>query len=286
MNTPMSSSSVSELIAAVNDRLTPTDRRIAQAVLDDPTLLAFGTVSDLAERVGTSRPSIVRFATKLGFSGYTNLQEHVRAGMSVELSRPSERIRFDESLEPVEHESMEHDALRAGLESVFEGLRDGVLERIAARIVDASDVWIVSGETSRAGAYALQSGLTMIRQNVRLVDDHSMGRDLAEAGDGDVAVLLDFHRYRRGAIVAAEAVAARGVAIVAITDGPLSPLAALADDACFVDVPGIGPFDSSVPAVAAAELVVSQVARTLHDSAADRIDRTEAMWESTDTFVA
>ncbi len=64
-----------DLIAAVSSDLTPTQRRIADAVLAEPTLLAFGTVSDLADRVGTSRPSIVRFATKLGFEGYTDLQQ-------------------------------------------------------------------------------------------------------------------------------------------------------------------------------------------------------------------
>ena len=67
-----------DLIAAVSSDLTPTQRRIAEAALAEPTLLAFGTVSDLAGRVGTSRPSIVRFATKLGFEGYTDLQQHVR----------------------------------------------------------------------------------------------------------------------------------------------------------------------------------------------------------------
>ena len=62
-------------MAAVSSDLTPTERRIAEAVLAEPTLLAFGTVSDLAGRVGTSRPTIVRFANKLGFEGYTQLQQ-------------------------------------------------------------------------------------------------------------------------------------------------------------------------------------------------------------------
>ena len=85
-----------DLIAAVSSELTPTQRRIAEAALAEPTLLAFGTVSDLADRVATSRPSIVRFATKLGFEGYTELQQHVRSDLSRRLSRPSERIRSDD----------------------------------------------------------------------------------------------------------------------------------------------------------------------------------------------
>ena len=60
-------SSTTDLIAAAGSALTPAERRIAEAVLAEPTLLAFGTVSDLASHVGTSRPTIVRFANALGF---------------------------------------------------------------------------------------------------------------------------------------------------------------------------------------------------------------------------
>jgi DNA-binding MurR/RpiR family transcriptional regulator len=96
MNIQAPEASTLDLIAAVSSELTPTERRIAEAVLAEPTLLAFGTVSDLADCVGTSRPSIVRFANKLGFQGYTPLQEHVRSDLSQQLSRPSERIRRDD----------------------------------------------------------------------------------------------------------------------------------------------------------------------------------------------
>jgi DNA-binding MurR/RpiR family transcriptional regulator len=34
-------------IAAINERLTPTQRRIAEAVLEDQSLLTFGNVSEL-----------------------------------------------------------------------------------------------------------------------------------------------------------------------------------------------------------------------------------------------
>ena len=52
-----------------------------------------------------------------------------------------------------------------------------------------------------------------------------------------------------------------------------------------VEVPAIGPFDSSVPVVAIAELLVSQVARDLHEQATARIDRIEALWEASEVFL-
>jgi DNA-binding MurR/RpiR family transcriptional regulator len=51
-----------------------------------------------------------------------------------------------------------------------------------------------------------------------------------------------------------------------------------------IEVPAVGPFDSSVPAVAIAELLVARVARDLHGQASARIDRIEALWEETAVF--
>ena len=275
----MPSNPTSELIAAVGDRLTPTERRIAEAVLDEPTLLAFGTVSNLATRVGTSRPSIVRFATKLGFDGYTGLQSHVRRGLSDQLARPSDRIRSEDA-----SSSREQAEIMAGIDSVFEAVDRGRFREFSGLIVPADHVWVVTGESSRAGGHALHSGLKMVRPGVHLVSDHDIARDLADAGPNDVAVLFDFFRYRRATITAAETLGSLGTPMIAITDGPLSPLASLTDHWCQVTIPAVGPFDSSVPAVAAAELLVAQVSRDLKEEARDRIDRTEALWDATGTF--
>jgi DNA-binding MurR/RpiR family transcriptional regulator len=125
----------SRLIASVGDRLTATERRIAQAVLDEPTLLAFGTVSDLAARVGTSRPSIVRFATKLGFDGYTELQTHVRRGLSDQLARPRDRVRTAGS-----SASRERAEIVAAVDSVFEIAEQGRFREFSKRVVAADRV--------------------------------------------------------------------------------------------------------------------------------------------------
>jgi DNA-binding MurR/RpiR family transcriptional regulator len=62
-------------------------------------------------------------------------------------------------------------------------------------------------------------------------------------------------------------------------------LAELTDTWCEIEVPAIGPFDSSIPVVAIAELLVSKVARDLQQEATARIDRIEALWEETEIFL-
>jgi DNA-binding MurR/RpiR family transcriptional regulator len=272
--------STSDLVAAVSSELTPTERRIAEAVLAEPTLLAFGTVSDLAGRVGTSRPSIVRFANKLGFNGYTTLQQHVRSNLSHRLSRPSERIRSDGRSAPPAR-----GVINGAISSVLDALEDGRIAELAAPVVQAEKVWILSGETSQAGAHALHSGLSMVRPGVRSLEEHSFGTALSDAGPCDAVVVFDFFRYRRQVARAARVFADAGVTVVAITDSPLSPLVELADTWCQIEIPAVGPFDSSAPVVLMCELLVAEVAQELQDDATNRIDRIEALWEETEVFL-
>jgi DNA-binding MurR/RpiR family transcriptional regulator len=272
--------SVSAALVEVGDRLTPAERRVADALVADPTLLAFGTVSDLAERVGTSRPTIVRFATKLGFAGYPELQATARAGLSRQLSTPRERVRDRDATS-----RRDLHLLVESLRTLEQVVSSGALRDLATRVAKANAVWIASGETSMASAHALQSGLGIIHRNVHLLDEYSLGRDLVGAGPRDVAVISDFRRYRRSSITAAKALQRRSVPIVAITDSPLSPLAPYADALIELTIPAVGPFDSSVLTVALAELVVAEVALIDRSSVQERIDRTEELWEATATFV-
>jgi len=271
--------SIQDLIASKSDTLTPTERRIARIVVDEPTLLAFGTVADLARQARTSGPSVVRFATKLGFEGYSQLQSWVQEGVSRQLSTPGYRIRHRDT-QTTARQGIEH-----AISLAFESLDADRLASLAAPLIAARHVWILSGETSLAGAHVLHSGLSMLRPHVHLADEHSIGRDLCGAGEGDAAVVLDFARYRRIPILAARALADAGVDIVAITDGPLSPLVSLTQNWCSLRIPAVGPFDSSLPAVLAAELLVARVADELGDAGRERIDRLESLWQHTATYM-
>jgi DNA-binding MurR/RpiR family transcriptional regulator len=263
-----------------NDALTPTQRRIAEVILDDPSLITFGTVSDLADQVGTSRASIVRFATKLGFDGYSELQQHARTEFTKVATSPSQRLRHqDAAVAPLQR--MVEDAVR----DVFVALDAALLTSMAEPIVTAECVWILSGETSMAGAHALHSGLSMIRPNVHLVDAHASGRELCSASKNDVAVVIDFSRYRTNAVIGARTLAELHVPIVAITDGALSPLASLTNNRCDLNIPAVGPFDSSIPAVLASEMLVSQVVHLLGNVAKQRIDKLESLWQKMSTFL-
>jgi DNA-binding MurR/RpiR family transcriptional regulator len=68
-------------------RLSPVQRRIAQYLLDHMPDSAFLSSVALASRAGVSQPSVTRFASTLGFSGYPELRAALR-GIALESAGP------------------------------------------------------------------------------------------------------------------------------------------------------------------------------------------------------
>ena len=64
-------------IAEIEQDLTATERKLSAALMADYPYAGLDTIQDFAERTRTSSPSISRFVTKLGFSGYQEFQRHL-----------------------------------------------------------------------------------------------------------------------------------------------------------------------------------------------------------------
>jgi DNA-binding MurR/RpiR family transcriptional regulator len=77
-------------------RLSPGQRRIAQYLIEHLTEAAFLSITELADRVGVSQPSVTRFAAAVGFSGYPALRETLQSIALSTLSGPGEVNRANE----------------------------------------------------------------------------------------------------------------------------------------------------------------------------------------------
>jgi DNA-binding MurR/RpiR family transcriptional regulator len=276
---------LAQLVAGAGDELTPTERRLAAVMLEDPTVVAFGTVADVARRIDASGPTVVRFAAKLGFDGYGALQDRARAAMAAQLQRPTDRIRKTD--EAAVFDRARATALRT-VEAAFASVGPGLLEAMAALVAESPGrVWIVASATSPAPGQVLLVGLGALRPDVRQLAGGrgAVAAQIADAGVGDVVVAVDFKRYEHDVAHATRDLAAAGAKVVAITDSALSLIAGLADHWCEIDVPAIGPFDTSLGAVAVCEALVAEVADQLRDTLPERFDRLEALWAANDMFL-
>lgn len=266
-------------VAAAAAELTPAERRAADALLDDPKLVAFGTVAQLAARSGTSGPTVVRLASKLGFDGFVGLQAAVQEELADQLRPATERIR-----EPPLPGDVVARVLAADLENVRASLEAVAPEDFQGAVGLLADrrraVHVLAGELAAPLGLALVTQLDLLRPGVGAIGGSPVrtSRRLAAVGRGDVVVVIDHRRYERWVLGAAGRAAAAGAVLVAITDRRLSPLAAGARHTFVVRARGAGPFDSHAGGLSLVHALVAGVAARLRRAAVGRIDAVEAAW--------
>ena len=81
-----------DLITDAGLELTPAERKVIRALLDQYPRNGLGPMSRLAEHAGATNPTIVLLVKKLGFSGYAEFQEALLSDMDHRLRSPSAQL--------------------------------------------------------------------------------------------------------------------------------------------------------------------------------------------------
>ncbi|WP_431045973.1 MurR/RpiR family transcriptional regulator [Streptomyces sp. P1-3] len=238
-------------------RLSPAQRRIAQYITDHLTEAAFLSITDLAERVGVSQPSVTRFASSLGFSGYPALREALQPiALSAVAGAPGtrEEIRRNELQAAVDAEIANLESLRRVFADTDQVLDVG---RELARSVPLTILGLrISVSLAEYFAYAAKR----IHPDVRLV---SRGGSVAydallqsrEAG-GTWVLAFAMPRHAHETLAAMRAARRTGLRVALITDLTLGPLVEEAEVALTAGTGSRLVFDSySAPGVLAAAIL-------------------------------
>ncbi|MFE7778373.1 MurR/RpiR family transcriptional regulator [Streptomyces sp. NPDC057445] len=210
-------------------RLSPGQRRIAQYITDNLTEAAFLSITDLADRVGVSQPSVTRFASSLGFSGYPALREALQPiALSAVAGAPDTgEERRNELQAAVDAEIANLESLRRVLADTDQVLDIG---RELARSVPLTVLGLrISASLAEYFAYAARR----IHPDVRLV---SRGGSVAydallqsrEAG-GTWVLAFAMPRHAKETLSAVRAARRTGLRIALITDPTLGTLVEEAD---------------------------------------------------------
>lgn len=269
------------------ERLTRSERRIAETVLADPRIVAFGTVAELAAASEVGTATVVRFAAKLGYDGWSELQASIRRDLTGQLRPAVERIRDEPPSDDMDLLGRHLAAELSNVRATLDGVDARALGAVVRLLADTDrPVLMLSGTASRGVATQFVGDLEQLRPMVRLLDGNAIDvvRTLVLAGANVTVVALDLRRYERWLLEAAGAARDNGAAIVAITDSVLSPLAAIAECSFVVAAASAGPFDSHVGTLALLDLLVADVATALRATATARLDRVEAAWRAVDAL--
>ena len=274
----------------VNDRLrmryadlTPSQRMVADALLANPENGAMSNVQRLASMAGVSAATVVRFAVALGYSGFTELQDELRATM-VEALRPTNRL-----IEPAAHGStfvMSLERDRESLGELAQSLQTADLAKAVNSLQAAPRVFVRGGRTSSTVALFVASMLAQMRPNVASLDNpDGLSEVVGDIGPGDVLLAIHLPRYTKTTQRIGEYFHAQGASLVLVADSVKSPLAPLSEVLLMVPYQSISFFNSNVAAMAIANALLAGFANVQQRVTKERLDALEAVFEHFDTHV-
>jgi DNA-binding MurR/RpiR family transcriptional regulator len=261
------------------ESLSAAERRVARALLADYPAAGLTSSHALAADAGVSAPTVVRLALDLGFDGFSDLQEHLRAEVSEARSSPVARVL---ARGPMPHpETVLTTALGGRIEAIrhtMELTPESELLSTAALIAKCpAQVLVTGGFFSSSIARILALQLSQVRRNVLFLEE-PLRRDagvVLDAKKGSVLVIFDLRRYEPAAAQLAKLAHERGLDVVLLSDRWMSPVAALATTVLTVDV-GAVPFDTFVALLAVSEAVVESVLAQTERDGIRRMSRWEA----------
>lgn len=245
------------------EAMPPQLRVAARFVLDHPKDVALMSMREQAHQAGVSHSTMMRLARWLGLDGYEDMRslyaKAMREPSGISMRLPEAQLAGDGGFSTV---GVVADVLAAQIASL--GEYGNATQFIAAANVLAGSrkLFSLGLRSEQAVAQHFAHTLSFLGREARLLDaSGAMGIDaLRGAGDGDAMLAISLAPYSRATIEVARRAAERRVAVVAITDSSVSPLARMARESIIVTTGSQSYFRSMAPAFAATEILAALIA--------------------------
>lgn len=212
-------------------KLSKGQKLIAQYIIENYDKAAFMTASKLANKVGVSESTVVRFANALGFEGYPQLQKGLEEIIKIKLTTVQ---RVEMTNEYSDEDAILKNVLKSDIDNIrstLEQVDNDMFQDIVDEICKAENIYIVGLRSSTAVADYLGFYLNLILDNVKVVN-HGISdifEQMLRISDKDLVIGIGFPRYSMKTVDVLSYVKEQGSTIVGITDSLLSPLASIAD---------------------------------------------------------
>ncbi|MBE6936851.1 MAG: MurR/RpiR family transcriptional regulator [Ruminococcaceae bacterium] len=230
--------SLNERLNEVSIHFSKSQRALANYIVEHCDKAAFLTANKLGEAVGVSESTVVRFAVRLGYEGYPEMQ---RAVQELIRNRLTAVQRLDVTASLLEEQNVLRSVMREDIDRISTTLNHvdpAVFDDAVHRILSAKRIYIIGLRSSSALAEFLYFYFNLIFDDVRILTSSSssvLSEQLLRAEKGDAVIGISFPRYSRMTVDALEYAHSRGADVIAITDSPVSPLQQHADCALYAE---------------------------------------------------
>ncbi len=205
------------------DSLKSAEKKAADFILSSPEYIASHTISECAEKAGCSEPTFIRFARRIGYSGFANLKKDFK---------DVENKNYISELSNKQNISKEENVVREVFEFTIQTLKDTLeifdytaYDKALAALNHANRIYFGGIGDASAVAFAAAAKFTRIGYDCHSFNDPDlMLMAAANMKPEDVFVFISHSGRTKPIINVAKCIKKSHGKTIAITNYPATPL--------------------------------------------------------------
>lgn len=268
--------------------LTRTDAEIAEYILAHFNTIGFQTSTTLAQAVGVSDTSVIRFIRKLGFKGYSEFRAEMNKRAARQIGQSEKGLspgqKYARSLEQLNPSHLLYDVSQytvKNLQQSYDQLDQATVEQIVEILLTSDRKYIAGFRGTACCAQYMASKLLFLTPHVVPVihADASAVENLLDITEKDCLLLYSFPRYSEINRVLMDIARENGAKIILMTDRRTSPLANKADVVVVTYVGGLGFTNSYVAPLSLSEVILLAMSGRKDVTRSERFNRIDEIIE-------
>ncbi len=274
-------------IEELYDKMSKGHKLIADYVLKSYDKAAFMNVSQLSEKTGVSEATVVRFSAEIGFDKYQLFQKSLREYAKSKLTSLQ---RINLTYDRMNSENFLSSVLNsdiANIKNTLVNLDAKTFNSAVESISKAENIYILGLRSANALAGFLGFYLNLMFQNVKVVCSFSASEifeQMFRISENDTVIGISFPRYSKRTINALKYAKTRGSNVIAITDGPESPIAANADYSLFARSEMVSFADSLVAPLSIINALIVALGATKKNEVYENFENLEKIWHDYEVY--
>ncbi|HWQ75001.1 MAG TPA: MurR/RpiR family transcriptional regulator [Syntrophomonas sp.] len=257
--------------------LSKTELKIADYLLDNSNTIGLKTATEVADEIGVSDSSVIRFVRLLGFKGYGDFKREMSGRLEQHynefLSPRQKYIRAKESINEKDLISDVVEQTILNLNKSVESLDMSVINAAADILITSKRKYIVGFRGTASCVLYMSRKLILFLPNIISCVNHdsSVIEQMIDISSEDCIVLYTFPRYTKITQALLELAKKRRAKIIVITDRLTAPSVGYADLIIPVAVEGVGHTNSYVVPLCISDMILLTISGRGIDSKNDRI---------------
>ncbi|GGA28607.1 MurR/RpiR family transcriptional regulator [Psychrobacillus lasiicapitis] len=209
---------ITKIIHSNIEKFTPSQKVVANFIIDNMEEVAFNTLEDLASIIKVSTTTIIRFARTLEYTGFSDMQKDIQHAVKNKESLPTRA----NHLVQIPKDQLLNNIFLSEIQNINNTLslqNETDLHESVRLITKAKKVYVLGMRSSFSLASYTVSRLGQIKKNVHLIQSGGMmfPEEVTSATTGDVCIAFLFPRYSKNTATLISWLKEKGVKIILFT---------------------------------------------------------------------